>query len=234
MQQASTSVSWWSRIKKFIFYLFIFQLGYIVLLKWVDPPITMTQASAWVSSDGLHRDYVSYDRIAPHAKLAVLASEDQLFTTHQGFDWERIKEAFEYNKKKSGRLRGGSTISQQTAKNVFLWQGRSWLRKGLEVYFTFMIELVWGKERILEVYLNVIEMGPGIYGIEAAAQHYFRKSAAQLSRYEAALIAASLPNPKKYRVQPPSPYMQSRASFITGQMKNLQSDQAIKSLIEGR
>lgn len=234
MSDVSALRLWWSRIKKFLFYFFIFQLAYIVLLKWVDPPLTMTQLSAWVSSDGLRRDYVSGDRISPNAKLAVLASEDQLFTTHQGFDWKRIKEAYKYNKTKPHRLRGGSTISQQTAKNVFLWQGRSWIRKLLEVYFTFMIELIWGKERILEVYLNVIEMGPGIYGIEAAAQHYFNKPAAQLSRYEAALIAASLPNPKKYRVQPPSSYMQKRASFITGQMRNLQADPAIKKLLESR
>jgi monofunctional biosynthetic peptidoglycan transglycosylase len=157
-----------------------------------------------------------------------------LFVSHSGFDWKRIQQAFAYNKRKPNRLRGGSTISQQTAKNVFLWQGRSWIRKGLEVYFTFMIELIWGKKRILEVYLNVIEMGPGIYGIEAAAQRYFNKPARKLSRYEAALIAASLPNPKKYRVQPASGYMQRRASFIVGQMHHLFYDDAIRALIENR
>ncbi|MFM7645959.1 MAG: monofunctional biosynthetic peptidoglycan transglycosylase [Sphingomonadales bacterium] len=226
--------SWWHRIKITLLYLFIFQLGYIVLLRWVDPPFTITQLSEWVSGQGLTRDYIRADQMTPYARLAVLSSEDQLFLAHNGFDWERIQKAFEYNKKKTDRLRGGSTISQQTAKNVFLWQGRSWLRKGLEVYFTFMIEWVWGKRRILEVYLNVIEMGSGIFGIEAASQHYFNKRASQLSRYEAALIAAVLPSPKKYRIQPPSRYMQRRATFIVGQMQHLISDSEVRKLIENR
>lgn len=234
MAVAAANRSWWFRIKRALLYLFIFQLVYIVLLKWVDPPITLTQLTAWVSKDGLRCNYVRADQVAPYARLAVLASEDQLFVSHSGFDWERIQKAFAYNKRKPDRLRGGSTISQQTAKNVFLWQGRSWVRKGLEVYFTFMIEWIWGKKRILEVYLNVIEMGPGIYGIEEAAQRYFNKPARKLSRYEAALIAASLPNPKKYRVQPASGYMQRRASFIVGQMHHLFYDDAIRSLIENR
>jgi len=157
MAVASVHRSWWSRIKRVLLYLFIFQLAYIILLRWVDPPLTMTQLSAWVSPTGLQRDYVRADRQSPYARLAVIAAEDQLFLSHHGFDWERIQKAFAYNKQKPNRLRGGSTISQQTAKNVFLWQGRSWIRKGLEVYFTFMIELIWGKKRILEVYLNVIE-----------------------------------------------------------------------------
>lgn len=226
--------SWWYRLKQALLYLFIFQFGCIVLFRWVDPPVTITQLTAWVSGDGLRRDYVSADRISPYARLAVLASEDQLFVSHGGFDWKRIQQAFEYNKRKPNRLRGGSTISQQTAKNVFLWQGRSYLRKGLEMYFTFMIELIWGKKRILEVYLNVIEMGPGIFGIEAAAQHYFNKPAAKLSRYEAALIAASLPNPKRYRVRPASRYVQRRASFIVAQMQHLFYDKEVRQLIENR
>lgn len=234
MSVAPVNRSWWYRVKQALFYLFIVQLFYIVLLRWIDPPITLTQASAWISGDGLRRNYVRADQMAPYARLAVLASEDQLFVSHSGFDWERIQKAFAYNKRKPNRLRGGSTISQQTAKNVFLWQGRSWIRKGLEVYFTFMIELIWGKKRILEVYLNVIEMGPGIYGIEAAAQYYFNKPARTLSRYESALIAASLPNPKKYRVRPASGYMQRRAAFIVGQMRHLFYDEAVRGLIENR
>jgi monofunctional biosynthetic peptidoglycan transglycosylase len=234
MMAGAAKRSWWYRVKRMLLFLFIFQLVYIVLLRWIDPPVTITQLTAWVSGDGLRRDYVRADQIAPYARLAVLASEDQLFVSHSGFDWKRIEQALEYNKRKPNRLRGGSTISQQTAKNVFLWQGRSWIRKGLEVYFTFMIELIWGKKRILQVYLNVIEMGPGIFGIEAAARHYFNKPASQLARYEAALIAASLPNPKRYRVKPASSYMQRRASFIVGQMRHLFYDKEVRQLIENR
>ncbi|RYD90514.1 MAG: monofunctional biosynthetic peptidoglycan transglycosylase, partial [Sphingobacteriales bacterium] len=146
------------------------------------------------------------------------------------FDWKSIEKAQEYNKKKPGRVHGASTISQQTAKNVFLWQGRSWLRKGLEVYFTKMIEWIWGKERILEVYLNVIEMGRGVYGVEAAAQHYFHKPAAQLTQREAALIAACLPNPKRF--QPGNPgYVQRRAASIQANMNFLRRDLDVRRVI---
>lgn len=182
----------------------------------------------------MRRDYVSASEISPYMRLAVIASEDQLFTEHYGFDWKRIQEAMAYNKRKPQKLRGGSTISQQTAKNVFLWQGRSWVRKGLEVYFTGMIELFWGKKRILEVYLNVIEMGKGVFGAEAAAQYYFGKSAKQLTRREAAMIAASLPNPKRYKVKPASRYVQGRSNFILRQMMHLQSEPTIRKLIENR
>lgn len=143
----------------------------------MDPPITFTQLGSVLTGDGLKRDYVDYDEMSPNIKLAVIASEDQIFPDHNGFDIKSIKKAMAYNEKKPGRIRGASTISQQVAKNVFLWQGRSWIRKGFEVYFTFMIELVWGKKRILEMYLNVAEMGKGIYGVEAASRAYFKKSA---------------------------------------------------------
>jgi monofunctional biosynthetic peptidoglycan transglycosylase len=136
-----------------------------------------------------------------------------------------------YNEKKPGRIRGASTISQQVAKNVFLWQGRSWIRKGLEVYFTFMIELLWSKKRILEVYLNVIEMGDGIFGIEMAANKYFNKSADNLSRQEAAMIAACLPNPKVYKVKPVSSFVAARSRTIMQQMSNLQTDPDIQGII---
>ena len=167
----------WRWTKKVVFIIFIVQFIYILLLRWVNPPITITQLVSWVSGHGLKRDYVGRYSISPNARLAVIASEDQLFPDHEGFDWKSIKKARKYNVKKPGRIRGASTISQQVAKNVFLWQGRSFIRKGLEVYFTFMIEVLWGKKRIMEIYLNVIEMGDGIFGIEMASQIYFNKPA---------------------------------------------------------
>jgi monofunctional glycosyltransferase len=223
--------SLWRWAKRIFIILFIAQFIYIILLKWINPPITVTQLVSWVSGHGLKRDYVSRNAISSNAKLAVIASEDQLFPDHNGFDWKSIKKAMKYNEKKPGRIRGGSTISQQVAKNVFLWQGRSWIRKGLEVYFTFMIELLWSKERILEMYLNVIEMGDGIFGIEMAANKYFNKSAKNLSRQEAAMIAACLPNPKRYKVKPTSSFVAARARTITQQMGNLQTDPDIQKVI---
>ena len=220
----------WRWAKKIFVVLFAAQLVYIVLLRWVDPPITTTQLASWIEGHGLKRDYVDWNEMAPEIKLAVIASEDQLFPDHNGFDWKSIETVLK-GKKKTKRLRGASTISQQVAKNVFLWQGRSWLRKGLEVYFTFMIELVWGKKRILEVYLNVAEMGKGVFGIEAAARKYFKKSAAKLNRTQAAMIAACLPNPKKYVVNPPSKYINRRYPWILGQMNNLEGDEEIEALI---
>jgi len=214
----------WRWTRKIFLWIFIFQFFYILLLKWVNPPITITQLVSWVGGHGLKRDYVNRGRISPQAGLAVIASEDQLYPDHNGFDWKSIKKAMAYNKKKPGRIRGGSTISQQVAKNVFLWQGRSWIRKGLEAYFTFMIELVWGKKRILEVYLNVIEMGDGIFGIEAAAQAYFNKPAKNLNKQEASMIAACLPNPKRYKVKPASAWLMQRARAIQRQMDYLHTD----------
>jgi monofunctional biosynthetic peptidoglycan transglycosylase len=221
----------WHRIKKFFLCLFIFQLVYIVALKWIDPPITMTQFASWISGDGLKRDYVSSEEISKHLKLAVISSEDQLFPDHSGFDWKSIEKARKYNERKPGRIRGASTISQQTAKNVFLWQGRSWLRKGLEVYFTKMIEWIWGKKRILEVYLNVIEMGKGIYGAEAASQFFFKKNAAKLSRSEAARIAACLPNPKRLRVNPATKFVMGRSAWVQRQMIYLERDPDVQRII---
>src|ERR1700743_1433494 len=207
----------WRIIKRVILALFIIQFLYIFLLKWVDPPITLTQLGRLSSGYGLKRSYVSMKNISPYAKLAVICSEDQLFPDHDGFDFKNIEKAMKHNQK-SKSLHGASTISQQVAKNVFLWQGRSWLRKGLEVYFTFMIELVWGKKRILEMYLNVSEMGRGIFGIEAAAHAYFNKPAKTLNRYEAARIAACLPNPKIYTVKPLSNHVAVRSAWALGQM----------------
>jgi monofunctional glycosyltransferase len=166
------------------------------------------------------------------AKLAVIASEDQLFPDHNGFDIKGIERAMAFNKKKKGKkIRGASTISQQVAKNVFLWQGRSWFRKGLEVYFTFMIELVWSKQRMLEVYLNEAEMGKGIFGIEAAAKKYFKKPASKLTRTEAAMIAASLPNPVRYTVKPVSTYVSRKYPWVLRQMNNLDGDPDVMAII---
>lgn len=180
----------------------------------------------------MKRDYVSMNEISPYAKLAVISSEDQLFPDHSGFDWKSIEKARSYNKKKPNRIRGASTISQQVAKNVFLWQGRSYFRKGLEVYFTFMIELIWGKKRILELYLNISEMGKGVYGIEAASQKYFNKPAQKLTRSEAAMIAACLPNPKEFTVKPISRHVAGKFPWILIQMINLQDDPDIQNLLQ--
>ena len=221
----------WRFIWKTFLFLFIAQLVYIVALKWINPPVTLTQLSSVFKGDGLKRDYVGYDEMSSQIKLAVICSEDQIFPDHDGFDWKSIEKAMKYNQKKPGRIRGASTISQQTAKNVFLWQGRDWIRKGLEVYFTKMIELVWGKRRILEVYLNVIEMGKGIYGVQAASQTYFNKPAKNLSRQQAAMIAACLPNPKKFTVKPESPYVAVRSGWIVRQMAGLERDADVQRII---
>ena len=221
----------WRFIKRLFIFLFIAHLIYVIALKWVNPPVTITQIASVVKGDGLEKDWLSGVDISSNAKLAVIASEDQLFPDHNGFDWKSIQKAVEYNQKKPGRVRGGSTISQQTAKNVFLWQGRSWIRKGLETYFTFLIEKIWGKQRILEVYLNVAETGKGIFGFEKAAQTYFGKSAKNLSAQEAASIAAALPSPLKYKVKPPSPYVRARTNKIVQQMNFLRPDRDIQKVI---
>lgn len=221
----------WVIFKRTVIFLFFFQFIYIIALRWLDPPITLTQLGTVLAGDGLKRDYVNNDEISTNAKLAVLASEDQIFPDHNGFDFKSIQKAMAYNQRKPGRVRGASTISQQVAKNVFLWQGKSWFRKGMEVYFTFMIELVWSKKRILEMYLNVAEMGKGVYGIEAASQQNFNKSAKKLSRMEAAMIASSLPNPRKYTVKPLSRYVSIRSRWVMRQMYVLDGDPDIIRVI---
>lgn len=222
----------WRILKRVFIFLFFFQLFYILLLKWVDPPFTLTQLGSLISGNGLKRDYVSIKKMSPYARLAVICSEDQLFPDHNGFDWKQIDKAMKNNEKRPNRIKGASTISQQVAKNVFLWQGRSWFRKGLEVYFTFMIELIWGKKRILEMYLNVAEMGKGVFGVEAAAQAYFKKPAQKLTRQEAAMIAACLPNPKEYTVKPLSRYVAWKYPWVLRQMNNLQDDEDIQKLLQ--
>ena len=221
----------WKWSKRIFLWIFIFQFFYIILLKWINPPITMTQLVSLVTGHGLKRDYVGRNSMSSNARLAVIASEDQLFPDHSGFDWKSIKKAMKYNEKKPGRIRGASTISQQVAKNVFLWQGGGYFRKGLEAYFTFMIELIWGKKRIMEVYLNVIEMGDGIFGIEMASEIYFNKPAKNLTRQEAAMIAACLPSPKRYKVKPLSSFVAARSRTIMQQMSNLQTDLDIQRIV---
>lgn len=173
----------------------------------------------------LQKKWVSWSKISDNMKLAVIASEDQNFFNHSGFDFKAIEKATKFNEKqatkKKKRLRGASTISQQTAKNVFLFPARSWLRKGLEVYFTFLIELLWSKQRILEVYLNVIETGNGIYGVEAAANNYFNTTAKNLNKSQAAAIASIIPNPRKWSATAPSAYVIKRKSWILSQMNQV-------------
>lgn len=167
--------------------------------------------------------WVSLDNISPHLPVAVMASEDQRFILHHGFDFDAIEKAARRNRSGAGNKLGASTISQQTAKNVFLWPGRSWTRKGFEVYFTALIEILWGKHRVMEVYLNSIEMGEGIYGADAVAEQHFGKTANELSRSECALIAATLPNPRKFDSSNPSAYMRARRGKIEQQMKFIPS-----------
>ena len=224
--------TWWQSLKRFLLWLFILQFVYIIILRWIDPPFTITQVVSLIKGNGLRRDYVSYNDINNSAKLAVMAGEDQLFPDHNGFDVNAIKKAVKYNEKHPTKTRGASTISQQVAKNVFLWQGGGFFRKGLEVYFTFMIEIFWGKKRILQMYLNVAEMGKGIFGIQAAAQNYFNKDAASLSRNEAAQIAAALPNPVRFTIKPLSKYVVARTGNIMRQMNNLETDTDIRELIK--
>ncbi len=224
--------STWGTIKKVAFWLFIGHLVYLIVCKWINPPITITQAVDVVKGYGLKKDNIGYDAMGPNIKLAVMAAEDQLFPDHNGFDVKAIKKAQKYNEKHPDRIKGASTISQQTAKNVFLWQGGGYFRKGLEVYFTFMIETLWSKKRILQTYLNVAEMGPGIFGVQAAAKHYFNKDAKSLTRSEAAQIAACLRNPKKYTVKPLSRFVSVVSAKVLRQMNNIQGDPEIVALIK--
>ncbi len=215
-------------LKYFLIIFFGSTIFFVVLYRFVNPPVTplMLIRTLQQTINGepvrLKKDWKSLEEISPNLQLAVVASEDNRFLEHSGFDLKAIKKAQDYNDKKKGKkVRGASTISQQTAKNVFLWPDRTWVRKGLEVYFTFLIETVWGKSRIMEVYLNVIETGNGIYGAEAASQIYFRNSAANLTRSQAALIAAILPNPRKWDPSRPSSYLLNREQWILWNMANI-------------
>ncbi|MCS3433232.1 monofunctional biosynthetic peptidoglycan transglycosylase [Klebsiella sp. BIGb0407] len=203
-------------------------LSGIVLFSLVPVPFSAVmvdrQVSAWLEGDFSYHarsDWVSMDDISPWMGLAVIAAEDQKFPDHWGIDVGAIEKALSYNEHNENRVRGASTISQQTVKNLFLWDGRSWVRKGLEAGLTLVTETVWSKRRILTVYLNIAEFGEGIFGVEAAARHYFKKSARQLTASEAALLAAVLPNPIRFKVNAPSSYVISRQRWILRQMRQL-------------
>jgi len=222
---------------RIVLYLSVFSCGLVGILKWVNPPITAFMIQAKIAAlrnhkenSSIHYEWVNYQNISPYMPVAVIAAEDQNFPHHHGFDFEAIEKAFKHNTK-SKRLRGASTISQQVAKNLFLWSDRSFLRKGLEAYFTGLIELLWGKKRILEVYLNVVELGDRIFGVQAASEAYFRKPAKQLNAEEAALLAAILPNPARYSARNPSAYVRGRKSWILRQINLLGGSQYLK---EGR
>ncbi|HEX6995889.1 MAG TPA: monofunctional biosynthetic peptidoglycan transglycosylase [Gammaproteobacteria bacterium] len=195
----------------------------VASLRYVDPPVTAMMLQQAVPIRAQKHAWAPRSSISIEAAHAVIASEDQRFLVHNGFDVEQIKRAVE-TYRAGGDLRGASTITQQVAKNLFLWSGRSFVRKGIEAYFTLLIEAMWPKERILEVYLNVAELGEGIFGVEAAAQTYFGTSAAALGAEQAALLAAVLPNPKVLRVDAPSAYVRSRQAWILGQMRRLRAD----------
>jgi monofunctional glycosyltransferase len=196
--------------------------GSVVIQRWVAPPATFLMISRAVEGEGLSYRWRSLDDISPRLVQAVIASEDATFCAHSGFDMKAIERALQANaraeKRGTGRIRGGSTISQQTAKNVFLWPGRDWIRKGLEAGYTVAIETLWGKRRIMEVYLNVAEWAPGVYGAEAASQHWFGKSADTLTAREAARLAAILPSPRRYNAASPGPYVRRRTSRIQAAM----------------
>jgi monofunctional biosynthetic peptidoglycan transglycosylase len=218
-------------LREVFFIAYISSTLYLLLGIFFNPLITLTQVGSIFQGYGLSRDYVSYDDMGSNIKLAVIGSEDQQFPDHDGFDIKAIKLAMKYNKRHPNKVRGASTISQQVAKNVFLWQGGGFLRKGIEVFFTFSIESLWTKRTILERYLNVAEMGPGIFGVQAAARKYFNKDAKDLTAAEAAQIAACLPNPKRFTVKPLSGYVAGRSGNIMRQMGNLAGDPDVQEIV---
>lgn len=203
----------------------------LVLQRFLPIPATFLMTTRAIEGEGWDYRWRSLDDISPRLVQAVIASEDSTFCAHRGFDMKAIENALKANER-GGRIRGGSTISQQTAKNVFLWPGRDWIRKGLEAGYTVAIETVWGKRRIMEVYLNVAEWAPGVYGAEAAAQHWFGKSAADLSAREAARLAAILPSPRRYNAASPGPYVRRRASRIQAAMGTVR-EQGLAACVTG-
>ena len=219
--------------RKLMLYFFIGSVALTIIYRFVPPPFTylMIQRLVEQKIDGedlkLRKDWVSIEEMSPYLVRAVIASEDQHFNEHWGFDIEALQKAYQHNQK-SKKVKGGSTISQQVAKNVFLWPGRSYFRKGLEAYFTILIEITWSKKRIMEIYLNEIEMGNGIYGAEAAAKKYFRKPAKDLSKRESALVAAVLPNPIRWTPANPNAYIQRRQYRILRAMRYVGKPEYLK------
>ncbi len=206
----------------------------VLPFRWVNPPITMVMADRWITSTEdfqLRKTWLSWDEMPKHAALAVVTSEDQKFPLHSGFDLKAIQQALKERERRGG-LRGASTISQQVAKNMYLWTGRSWFRKGLEVWFTLLIELSWSKQRILEIYLNIAEWGPGVFGLEAASQYHFGRSAANLTPMQAALLASSLPSPLNYNPARPAQHLHKRAEWNLQQQRRLGGAQWLAPLNE--
>ena len=214
----------WRFCWKTALWFFILSISSVIFFRWVPVPFTPLMIIRCIQQkwDGkemrLHRTWVPLDEIPNSMQLAVVCSEDQNFLKHHGFDFDAIDRAIEFNRTHK-RTRGASTISQQTAKNVFLWPGRGWIRKGFEVYFTFLIETFWSKERIMEVYLNVIETGNGVYGVQASAIDFFKRDAKDLTKEQAALIASVLPNPRVFSAKNPGSYIRSRKEFVLNQMR---------------
>ena len=204
----------------------------VLPFKWLNPPVTMVIADRWLSADydyPIKKQWLDWDEIPKHAALAVVTSEDQRFPLHMGFDMEAIQQAIK-ERQRRGELRGASTISQQVARNMYLWTGRSWLRKGVEAWFTLLIELIWGKQRILEVYLNIAEWGPGVFGLQAASTYHFAKTASQLSPLQAALLAATLPSPLRYDPARPADHLYQRAVWNLEQQRKLGGPQWLANL----
>jgi monofunctional glycosyltransferase len=214
----------------------VLSVGAVLALRWIDPPTSafmirerMSAPDAGAKASAVRHRWVDWANTSPHVKVAVIAAEDQNFPAHYGFDLKSINDALT-DRERGRRVRGASTISQQVAKNLFLWPDQSWLRKGLEAYFTVLIEALWPKQRILEVYLNIAEFGRGVFGVGAAADVYFHKPAARLSPYDGALLAAVLPSPKRMRVNAPSSYVRLRQQWILGQMRGLGGTALLKEL----
>lgn len=214
----------------------VLSVGSVLAFRWIDPPTSafmirerMLAPGAGAKAYAVRYRWVDWENTSPHVKVAVIASEDQNFPAHYGFDLKSINDALA-DRERGRRVRGASTISQQVAKNLFLWPNQTWLRKGLEAYFTVLIETLWPKQRILEVYLNIAEFGRGVFGVGAAADVYFHKPAAHLSPSDAALLAAVLPSPKRMRVNAPSNYVRARQQWILGQMRGLGGTALLKEL----
>lgn len=215
-------------IRLCLFFL-LFTLLWVVVYKYFNPPVTTMMLYKYFTEQDykIDKTWVDIDSVDQGLPIAFIASEDQLFLKHSGFDIVAIKKAFEHNKNAKNQV-GASTISQQVAKNVFLIPNKSFIRKGFEAYFTVLIEAIWGKKRIMEVYINIVELGEGVYGIDAAARTYFNKSATEINLNEGTLMAVVLPNPIIYDLSKPSPYMFRRKNWILGQVRNLGGEQMIK------
>jgi monofunctional biosynthetic peptidoglycan transglycosylase len=227
MKARSRSRRWLRRIVWLLLTLVLGSVLQVLALRWIDPPTSAFMLARTLDAKRhgpagfeLRYAWVDWPQIAPSLPLALVAAEDQKFPEHDGFDLDAIRDALDERESGEGG-RGASTISQQVAKNLFLWSGRSWIRKGLEAYYTVLIEALWPKRRILEVYSNIAEFGDGVYGAEAAARHFFGKSAAQLAESQSARLAAVLPNPKRFRVEAPTPYVRRREAWILRQMRQL-------------